>query len=79
MIAHEGPYLSALPADKSASYRLESYRKMKNFLEQLKKMAHGKNITGTNIQIAAENYLMNDVKLSQDEIIALKNVLNRNA
>jgi protein tyrosine/serine phosphatase len=72
-----GNYLSAFPSDHSASYRLESYRKLKYFLEQLKKMAHLKNIIGTNIQTAAENYLMNDVKLSQEEIIALKNVLNR--
>jgi protein tyrosine/serine phosphatase len=74
-----GNYLSAFPADHSASSRQERYRKLKNFLLQLKKMAHGKNITRINIQTIAENYLMNDVKLSQEEIIALKNVLNRNA
>jgi protein tyrosine/serine phosphatase len=71
-------YLSAFPADNSASYRLENYRKLKNFLVQIKKMAHGKNITRINIQMAAEHYLLHDVRLSQEEIIKLKNILSGN-
>jgi predicted small secreted protein len=43
---------------------------------QIKKIAHGKNIIGINIQIAAEHYLLHDVRLSQEEIIKLKNVLS---
>ena len=69
-------YLSAFPADHSDAYRLENYRKLKNFLIQLKKMSHGEIITRINIQMAAENYLINDVRLSQEEIIDLKNILS---
>jgi len=69
-------YLSAFTNDYSDSYRIEHYRKIKNFLGQLKKMAHGENITRINIQNAAERYLLNNVGLSQDEIVRLKNVLS---
>jgi len=70
-------YLSAFPNDDSVSYRLEYYRKMKNFLGQLKKMAHGENITRINIQNAAERYVLRNIGLSQDEIAKLKNILRR--
>ena len=70
-----GDYLSAFPYDHSDSYRIEYYRKMKNLLGQLKKMAYGEKITGINIQDAAERYLLNSIGLSQDEITILKNVL----
>jgi len=73
-----GDYLSAFPSDHSVSSRMENYRKMKNFLTQLKKMSHGKNITRINIQMVAEDYLINDVRLSQEEIIKLKNILSGN-
>jgi len=72
-------YLSAFPHDYSDSYRIEYYRKMKNLLGQLKKMARGENITGINIQNAAERYLLNNIGLSQDEIAKLKNILRGNA
>ena len=72
-------YLLAFPYDHSDSYRLEYYRKMKNILGQLKKMAHGENLTSVNIQDAAERYLLNNIGLTQDEIAKLKSVLRRNA
>ena len=68
-------YLSAFPADYSDFYRIEYYRKMKNLLAQLKKTAHGKNITAVNIQSAVEHYLINDVQMSREEIMKLKNIL----
>ena len=42
-------------------------------------MAHGKDITGTNIQIAVEYFLKNNVGLSNDEIAKLKNILSSDA
>jgi protein tyrosine/serine phosphatase len=69
-------YLSAFHFDYSVLSRMEYYHKTKNFLSQLKKMAHGKNMTKLNIQIAAEHYLLNDVGLSCDEITELKNILS---
>jgi hypothetical protein len=38
-------YLSAFGPDYSGSYRLGSYRQMKNLLTQLKRMVHGKKLT----------------------------------
>ena len=49
---------------------------MKNLLGQLKKMARGENITGINIQNAAERYLLRNIGLSKDEIMELKNILS---
>ena len=69
-------YLSAFTNDYSDSYRIEYYRKMKNLLGQLKKVAHDENITSVNIQDAAERYLLNNIGLSQDEIAKLKNILS---
>jgi protein-tyrosine phosphatase len=69
-------YLSAFSSDNSGPYRIEYNQKMKNLLGQLKEMAHGENITGINIQTAAERYLLNNIGLSQDEIVSLKNVLS---
>jgi protein tyrosine/serine phosphatase len=69
-------YLSAFSLDQTNSSRIEYYRKMKNFLSQLKKMAHGKNMTKLNIQTAAEHYLLNDIGLSYDEVTKLKNILS---
>jgi len=68
-------YLSALPYDYSDSYRMEYYKKTRNFLGQIKTMAHGEKITGINIQNAAERYLLCNVGLQQEEIDKLKNIL----
>jgi protein tyrosine/serine phosphatase len=68
-------YLLAFPPDYSDSYRIEYYKKMKNLLNQLKEMAHGKIITGTNIQTAVEQYLLNDLCLSSEEVARLKGIL----
>ena len=67
-------YLSAFTFDRSDSYQID--RKMKTILGQLKKMFHGKNMTNLNIQAATEHYLQNDVGLSYDEMVRLKNVLS---
>jgi protein tyrosine/serine phosphatase len=69
-------YLSAFHFDHSVLSRIEYYRKTKNFLSQLKKMAHGKNMVKLNIQAAAEHYLLNDIGLSYDEVTKLKNILS---
>jgi hypothetical protein len=50
---------------------------VKDLLGQLKKMAHGKNITRINIQAATEQYLLNDLRLPQEEITGLKNILGK--
>jgi hypothetical protein len=67
-------YLSAFTFDKSDSYHID--RKIKTILSQLGKMFHGKNITILNIQPATEHYLLNDIGLSCDEILKLKNILS---
>jgi protein tyrosine/serine phosphatase len=67
-------YLSAFTFDKKDSYHID--RKMKTILSQLEKMFHGKKITSLNIQPATEHYLLNDMGLSCDEIIKLKNILS---
>jgi protein tyrosine/serine phosphatase len=68
-------YLSAFPPDYSDSYRIEYYKKMKNLLNQLKEVAHGKIITGINIQTTVEQYLLNDLRLSSEEVTRLKYIL----
>jgi protein tyrosine/serine phosphatase len=70
-------YLAAFGPDYSDSFRLEYYRKMKNLLNQKKKMVHGKIITRINIQAAAEQYLLDELRLSQEEITKLKNILGK--
>ena len=70
-------YMSAFSPDYSDSYSVEDYRKTENFLKQLKMMAHGKNIAAVNLQSVAKQYLLNDIRLSQDEIMKLENILGR--
>jgi protein tyrosine/serine phosphatase len=67
-------YLSAFTFDKRDSYNID--RKMKTILSQLEKMFHGKKITSLNIQPATEHYLLNDIGLSCDEIMKLKDILS---
>ena len=69
-------YLSAFNFDTSVSSKIEKYSKMKNFMKQLKKMFHGENIINNNIQTVTEQYLMDDIGLSNEEILKLKNILN---
>ena len=71
-------YLSAFNFDKSILSNIEKNRKMKSFLEQLKKMWHGENIIKINIQAATEQYLKDDIGLSNEEISMLKSALNNN-
>jgi protein tyrosine/serine phosphatase len=66
-------YLSAFTFDKKDSYHID--RKIKTILGQLEKIFHGKKITSLDIQAATEHYLQNDIDLSCDEIIKLKNIL----
>ena len=68
-------YLSAIPFDNNDSSKMEYYRRTKAIMNQIKKMAHGEIITKINIQNAAEQYLLHDIGLSQDEITKLKNLL----
>ncbi|MCL2187007.1 MAG: tyrosine-protein phosphatase [Treponema sp.] len=68
-------YLSAFNFDNSILSRIEKHGKMKNFLKQLTIMSHGENITKINLQTAAEQYLLNDIGLSSDEINKLKGAL----
>jgi hypothetical protein len=67
-------YLSAFTFDKKDSYHID--RKMKTILSQLEKIVHGKKITSVDIQAATEHYLHNDIDLSCNEIIKLKNILS---
>jgi protein tyrosine/serine phosphatase len=69
-------YLSASSVDNNSICRIDIYRKMKNFLSQIKKMAHGENLSSINIQNAAERYLLKNVWFSQEEISKLKNILS---
>jgi len=69
-------YLSAFNFDTSVSSKIEKYNKMKIFMKQLKKMFHGENIINNNIQTVTEQYLMDDIGLSNEEILKLKNILN---
>jgi protein tyrosine/serine phosphatase len=69
-------YLSAFSADYKNLNNLECHSKIKYFISQLAKMSHGEKITDKNIQIIAEQYLLNDIHLSQEEILKLKKILN---
>ena len=69
-------YLSAFNFDKSILSNIEKNRKTKIFLVQLKKMWHGENIIKTNIQTATEQYLIDDIGLSNEEISKLKSKLS---
>jgi protein tyrosine/serine phosphatase len=69
-------YMLAIYPDKGDLLSFTNNDKIKGFLTQLVKMAHGKNLTSIeNIQMAAENYLLRDVGLSHDEVTGLKNIL----
>jgi len=69
-------YLSAFSLVYNDVFSIEDYRKMENLLKQLKKAAHGKDIATENIQTIVKHYLLNDIGLSQDEVIQLENKLN---
>jgi len=70
-------YLSAFNFDNGILSNIEKYSKMKHFTKQLKTMSHDKNIMKIDIQAAAEQYLMNDVGLTYDELAKLKDVLEQ--
>ena len=69
-------YISAFLFDDSDSSRIESHRNINGFLNQMKKMFHVDNIFETNLQSAAEYYLLNNIQLSNDEVAKLKNMLS---
>jgi len=69
-------YLMAFPTDNKGLYRMECYNKLTNFLCQLEKMSHIEILTEMNIQRIAEQYLLNDIQLSQEEIEKLKKILS---
>jgi protein tyrosine/serine phosphatase len=68
-------YLAAFNFDNTILSNIEKYSKMKNFLKQLKTMCHGENISKINIQAATERYLIDNIGLSCNEVLWLKNVL----
>jgi protein tyrosine/serine phosphatase len=68
-------YLSAFITDYRNLYRFEYYEKIKKLINQFEKMSHGITITDENIQFLAEQYLLNDIQLSQEEIEKLKGIL----
>lgn len=68
-------YLSAFPFDNTDSFRIQKFSKMKGFLKQIKTMCRGKKITGVDIQAASEEYLLNNIGLSVEEIAKLKYLL----
>ena len=72
-------YLAAFHFDKGILSRIERYSKMKIFLEQLKTMLHGANITKVKIQSAVEQYLLEDIGLSCIEITLLTERLSKNS
>jgi len=67
-------YMSAISLDYSFLDTYE-YSKMKSLLNQLIKMFHGKDLTTVNIQAETENYLLNNIGLTYEEIIKLKDRL----
>jgi hypothetical protein len=69
-------YLAALNPVYGDSYGLDHYSKTIIFQSQLKKMAHSEHLIGLNLQTAAENYLLNDIGLSPDEVTRLKGILS---
>lgn len=69
-------YLATFNFDNTILSNIEKYSKMKNFLKQLKTMCHGENISKINIQVATERYLIDNIGLSCDEVLWLKNILS---
>jgi len=55
---------------------MECYHKLTYFLCQLEKMSHVDVLTDMNLQKIAEQYLLNDIQLSQEEIVKLKEILS---
>jgi len=69
-------YLIAFPFDYSNSKNLDNYIKIDNLFNQFKKMFRSEDILKINIQSATENYLLNNIGLSTNDISKLKKILS---
>jgi hypothetical protein len=69
-------YLSSFSDNHHSLSNPECYRKIKTFIGQLEKMSHGEKINDMNIQTIVEQYLLNDIRLSHEDVMKLKRILS---